>query len=164
MIHHSPYTIHHLSHVIHTTHHPPPTSPTAHTAQHCHPNICALIGHSEDGPSRVLVYEYCANGALYDRIACSMGGVRLVECMCMHDLFVLCVISNRDRFSVYSPLACRLLVTATRCLSHGLSGSRLQWGQHEGWHSCIRPPPTPSCTEMSRPPTVRSIIDLTPFT
>ena len=40
---------------------------------HAHANICALVGHSEDGPSRALVYEFCANGALYDRIACAKG-------------------------------------------------------------------------------------------
>jgi hypothetical protein len=33
-----------------------------------HPNICALLGHAIDGPSRCLVYEYCANGALYGKI------------------------------------------------------------------------------------------------
>jgi serine/threonine protein kinase len=35
---------------------------------HAHPNICALIAHCVDGPTRSLVYEYCANGNLRDRI------------------------------------------------------------------------------------------------
>jgi serine/threonine protein kinase len=34
-----------------------------------HPNICALIAHCTDGPTRSLVYEYCAKGNLLDRIA-----------------------------------------------------------------------------------------------
>jgi serine/threonine protein kinase len=34
-----------------------------------HPNICALIAHCTDGPTRSLVYEYCSNGNLLDRIA-----------------------------------------------------------------------------------------------
>jgi serine/threonine protein kinase len=34
-----------------------------------HPNICELIAHCIDGPTRSLVYEYCANGNLLDRIA-----------------------------------------------------------------------------------------------
>jgi serine/threonine protein kinase len=39
---------------------------------HSHPNICALLAHSEADPvagrGRALVYEYCVNGCLYDRI------------------------------------------------------------------------------------------------
>jgi hypothetical protein len=33
-----------------------------------HPNICALLAHAIDGPSRCLVYEYCSNGTLYGKI------------------------------------------------------------------------------------------------
>jgi hypothetical protein len=36
--------------------------------QYRHPNICALLHHSTDGPTRCLVYEYCANGALWGNI------------------------------------------------------------------------------------------------
>jgi serine/threonine protein kinase len=34
-----------------------------------HPNICALIAHCADGPTRSLVYELCEGGNLLDRIA-----------------------------------------------------------------------------------------------
>ena len=33
-----------------------------------HPNICGLIAHSIDGPARSLVFEYCANGTLFERL------------------------------------------------------------------------------------------------
>ena len=31
-----------------------------------HNNLCALLPHSADGPTRALVYEYCANGDLWN--------------------------------------------------------------------------------------------------
>jgi serine/threonine protein kinase len=37
--------------------------------EYCHPNICALIAHCADGPTRSLVYELCEGGNLLDRIA-----------------------------------------------------------------------------------------------
>jgi hypothetical protein len=37
--------------------------------EYCHPNICALIAHCADGPTRSLVYELCEGGDLLDRIA-----------------------------------------------------------------------------------------------
>jgi serine/threonine protein kinase len=33
-----------------------------------HPNICTLMHHSVDGPTRCLVYEYCSNGPLFGNI------------------------------------------------------------------------------------------------
>jgi serine/threonine protein kinase len=36
-----------------------------------HPNICKLLYHCIDGPARCLVYEFCANGALSDRLRIS---------------------------------------------------------------------------------------------
>jgi hypothetical protein len=36
--------------------------------QYTHPNICALLHHSIDGPTRCLVYEYCPHGALHGNI------------------------------------------------------------------------------------------------
>jgi hypothetical protein len=38
---------------------------------HPHPNICRLLGHCIDGPTRCLVYEFCANGDLYQRLSSS---------------------------------------------------------------------------------------------
>jgi tRNA A-37 threonylcarbamoyl transferase component Bud32 len=35
---------------------------------HQHPNICALIAHCTDGPTRCLVYECCDGGNLFDAI------------------------------------------------------------------------------------------------
>jgi serine/threonine protein kinase len=45
--------------------------------QYKHPNICSLLHHSTDGPTRCLVYEYCANGALYGNIHPLSWGQRL---------------------------------------------------------------------------------------
>jgi hypothetical protein len=36
-----------------------------------HPNICALIAHCTERPSRILVYEFCEGGDLLDRITAS---------------------------------------------------------------------------------------------
>jgi hypothetical protein len=36
-----------------------------------HPNICQLLHHSIDGPARCLVYEFCANGCISDRLRLS---------------------------------------------------------------------------------------------
>jgi serine/threonine protein kinase len=33
-----------------------------------HPHICTLLAHCAYGPSRCLVFEYCANGTLADRL------------------------------------------------------------------------------------------------
>jgi hypothetical protein len=38
--------------------------------QYKHPNICTLMAHAIDGPTRCLVYEFCVNGSVYDRIRC----------------------------------------------------------------------------------------------
>jgi serine/threonine protein kinase len=44
---------------------------------HCHANICTLLSHCEGDPAsghgRALVYEYCANGCLYDRLQMDEG-------------------------------------------------------------------------------------------
>jgi serine/threonine protein kinase len=34
-----------------------------------HPNVCSLLGHCADGPKRALVYEFCPNGDLAQRLA-----------------------------------------------------------------------------------------------